>query len=89
MVLDSRTSVSPRGAKEPAAQASTRQRADAHAPEQASGAAPDALDPTVDQETARGLHDAAQGAVSPGANALRDVRERYRAAHMAQLERWE
>ena len=31
----------------------------------------------------------AQAAVSDGANALRDVRERYRTAYLEQLERWE
>src|SRR5205823_3959239 len=31
----------------------------------------------------------AQAAVSSSANALRDVRERYRTAHMHQLEAWE
>ena len=31
----------------------------------------------------------AQAAVSDGANALRDVRERYRAAYLEQVERWE
>jgi two-component system sensor histidine kinase DegS len=38
---------------------------------------------------ARGLLEEAQAAVSGGANSLRDVRERYRAAHTKQLDRWE
>lgn len=33
--------------------------------------------------------DEAQAAVSGGANALRDVRERYRAAYLEKVERWE
>ncbi len=40
-------------------------------------------------ESARGLVEEAQAAVSASANTLRDVRERYRAAHTSQLERWE
>jgi two-component system sensor histidine kinase DegS len=35
------------------------------------------------------LVDEAQGAVSNGANALRDIRERYRTAYLGQLEQWE
>ena len=38
---------------------------------------------------AHGLLEDAQAAVSAGANSLRDIRERYRTAHTAQLERWE
>jgi two-component system sensor histidine kinase DegS len=38
---------------------------------------------------ARGLLEEAQAAVSGGANSLRDIRERYRAAHTKQLDRWE
>jgi two-component system sensor histidine kinase DegS len=43
---------------------------------------------TVDA-TAHGLLMEAQAAVSTGANALRDIRERYRAAHTSQVDRWE
>jgi two-component system sensor histidine kinase DegS len=39
--------------------------------------------------TAKGLLEDAQAAVSVGANALRDIRERYRSAHTAQIDRWE
>lgn len=35
------------------------------------------------------LLDQAQAAVSTSANVLRDVRERYRAAHLAEVSRWE
>src|SRR6185369_14213194 len=35
------------------------------------------------------LLDEAQAAVSGGANALRDVRERYRSAYLEKVERWE
>jgi signal transduction histidine kinase len=35
------------------------------------------------------LLDEAQAAVSEGANSLRDVRERYRAAYLEKVERWE
>ena len=35
------------------------------------------------------LLDEAQAAVSEGANALRDVRERYRSAYLEKVERWE
>ena len=35
------------------------------------------------------LLDEAQAAVSEGANALRDVRERYRSAYLERVERWE
>ncbi len=38
---------------------------------------------------AAGFVEEARAAVSTGANALRDVRERYRAAHVSQLGRWE
>jgi len=81
IVLDSRTSVSPRGARTPAAGAST--------PQAKVQATPDPLDPSASEQTARGLLEEAQAAVSDGANALRSVRERYRAVHTGQLERWE
>jgi two-component system sensor histidine kinase DegS len=48
--------------------------------------APASSDPGT---AAAGLLEDAQAAVSTGANALRDIRERYRAAHTAQLDRWE
>jgi two-component system sensor histidine kinase DegS len=35
------------------------------------------------------LVDAAQAAVSEGANALRDIRERYRSAYLGRMENWE
>jgi signal transduction histidine kinase len=40
-------------------------------------------------DTLASLLDEAQAAVSEGANTLRDVRERYRAAYMEQVARWE
>jgi two-component system sensor histidine kinase DegS len=84
--------VSPRGAKaradEPAdgraAQANTGRPAVRRARE-----TPDPLDPSEAELNARGLIEEAQAAVSEGANALRAIRERYRTAHTAQLERWE
>ncbi len=91
MVLDSRTSVSPRGAKAQA-DAPIAGQAAAHA---ANGSKPpaaaprDPLDPSASEQTARGLVEEAQAAVSDSANTLRDVRERYRTAHVGQLERWE
>jgi len=88
MVLDSRTSVSPRGAKEQAAQASTRRPSDGHARTGGADAQTNADGPDG-TDTARGLLDEALGAVSQSANSLRDVRERYRAAHTGQLEHWE
>jgi len=81
MVLDSRTSVSPRGAKEQVAPASTRRAAVRRTP--------DPLDPSATEETSRGLVEEAQAAVSESANALRGIRERYRTAHTSQLERLE
>jgi two-component system sensor histidine kinase DegS len=47
---------------------------------------PEAPDPDA---AIGGLVDEAQAAVSSSANTLRDVRERYRTAYNAQLERWE
>lgn len=85
MVLDSRTSVSPRGAKTPAGTSPAR----ASAPPEAAQATPDPLDPSATEQTARGLVEEAKAAVSEGANALRGIRERYRTAHTGQLERWE
>src|SRR5262245_28500192 len=81
MVLESRTSVSPRGAKDAASPAQPRR-----APVRRT---PDPLDPTETELTARGLVDEAQAAVSESANTLRGIRERYRTAHTSQLERWE
>jgi two-component system sensor histidine kinase DegS len=77
--------VSPRGAKTPAGTSA----AQAAAPRDAAQATPDPLDPSATEQTARGLVEEAKAAVSEGANALRDVRERYRTAHTDQLERWE
>lgn len=73
--MDSRTSVSAPGARAAAAPSSTSRRT---------------TQPATDGEAAaRALLEEAKAAVSTGANALRDVRERYRAAHTAQLARWE
>jgi len=81
MVLDSRTSVNPRGAKEQVATASTRRAAVRRTP--------DPLDPSASEQTSRGLVEEAQAAVSESANALRGIRERYRTAHSSQLDRLE
>jgi two-component system sensor histidine kinase DegS len=55
----------------------------------AADAARDAAANVEGDEAARGLVEEAQAAVSASANTLRDVRERYRAAHTTQLEGWE
>jgi two-component system sensor histidine kinase DegS len=80
--LDSRTSVSPPGAKAPARRGASQRTTGAPEPL-------DALDPTATEQTARELVEEALAAVSEGANALRGIRERYRTAHTGQLERWE
>ena len=45
--------------------------------------------PPLQDDPLAAMLDEAQAAVSGGANALRDVRERYRAAYLEQVERWE
>jgi len=96
--MTSRTTATPRGAK--AASPSTPSAARASAsgtrrPGAHGNAADDARHAAAnvanveDEGTARGLVEEAQAAVSASANALRDVRERYRAAHTTQLEHWE
>jgi two-component system sensor histidine kinase DegS len=45
--------------------------------------------PDRGEERLGGLLDEAQAAVSASANVLRDVRERYRIAHRAEVNRWE
>src|SRR5690242_11725946 len=45
--------------------------------------------PLIHDDPLSALLDEAQAAVSEGANALRDVRERYRAAWLERVERWE
>jgi two-component system, NarL family, sensor histidine kinase DegS len=49
-------------------------------------AAPTSL---IQDDPLSALLDEAQAAVSEGANALRDVRERYRSAYLEKVERWE
>jgi two-component system, NarL family, sensor histidine kinase DegS len=51
-----------------------------------SGATPD---PDTSDHALGGLLDEAQAAVSASANTLRDVRDRYRTAQNAQVDRWE
>lgn len=43
----------------------------------------------IQDDSLSALLDEAQAAVSEGANALRDVRERYRSAYLERVERWE
>ena len=45
--------------------------------------------PLIHDDPLAALLDEAQAAVSEGANSLRDVRERYRAAYLERVERWE
>ena len=45
--------------------------------------------PLIHDDPLSALLNEAQAAVSEGANALRDVRERYRAAYLERVERWE
>ena len=52
------------------------------------GAAPAEPTPLHDDALSALLSEA-QGAVSDGANALRDIRERYRSAYLERVERWE
>lgn len=46
-------------------------------------------DALIHDDPLAALLDEAQAAVSEGANSLRDVRERYRAAYLERVERWE
>jgi two-component system sensor histidine kinase DegS len=48
-----------------------------------------ASSPLIHSDPLAALVDEAQAAVSEGANALRDVRERYRTAYLERVERWE
>lgn len=52
------------------------------------GAAPEPTERTQ-KDALAALVDEAQAAVAEGANALRDVRERYRAGYLDRLERWD
>lgn len=78
-----------------AASRSTTPRTPADERNGANGSSPGATAPTVPVHTL--IHDdplaamlnEAQAAVSGGANALRDVRERYRSAYLEKVERWE
>ena len=45
--------------------------------------------PLIHDDPLAALLDEAQAAVSEGANSLRDVRERYRAAYLERVDRWE
>jgi two-component system, NarL family, sensor histidine kinase DegS len=58
-------------------------------PDDATTAAPTNAAPLIRDDPLAALLDEAQSAVSEGANALRDVRERYRAAYLERVERWE
>ena len=51
--------------------------------------APAAAHTLIQDDPLSALLDEAQAAVSEGANALRDVRERYRSAYLEKVERWE
>jgi two-component system sensor histidine kinase DegS len=55
----------------------------------ASASSAPARTPLIHDDPLAALLDEAQAAVSEGANALRDVRERYRAAWLERVERWE
>jgi len=70
------------------AAASPNNGAQAAAPTTTAPAATTANHLTHDDPLAA-LLDEAQAAVSGGANALRDVRERYRSAYLEKVERWE
>ena len=96
--MTSRTTATPRGAKaaspskpstaRSSASGALRPGAHGNAADDARHAAANVAN-VEDEGTARGLVEEAQAAVSASANALRDVRERYRAAHTTQLEHWE
>ncbi len=58
-------------------------------PEAAPTHAPTHQSNLIHDDPLAALLDEAQAAVSGGANALRDVRERYRAAYLEKVERWE
>ena len=51
--------------------------------------APESALPATPEVRLGALLDEAQAAVSVSANTLRDVRERYRVAHRAEVNRWE
>jgi len=85
-----RTTATPTGAKSNGrSTAGARRPSAGNAAHAAATAARDAAANVEGDEAARGLVEEAQAAVSSSANTLRDVRERYRAAHTTQLERWQ
>jgi signal transduction histidine kinase len=89
------------GGRRPAARRSTTPHAPAphspaphspapHAPEKAAAPQTPAHQTNlIHDDPLAALLDEAQAAVSGGANSLRDVRERYRAAYLEKVERWE
>jgi two-component system sensor histidine kinase DegS len=77
------------GARRPATARSTHANgASKAAMTSANGSAPTST-PLIHDDPLAALLDEAQAAVSEGANSLRDVRERYRAAYLERVERWE
>lgn len=64
----------------------TGPKAPRHKPAATAPAAPTSL---IQDDPLSALLDEAQAAVSEGANALRDVRERYRTAYLEKVVRWE
>jgi len=85
-----RTTANPAGAKSSGRPTASARRSTAgDAAQSAATAARDAAANVEGDEIARGLVEEAQAAVSSSANTLRDVRERYRAAHTTQLDRWQ
>ncbi|MBI2781871.1 MAG: sensor histidine kinase [Chloroflexi bacterium] len=75
--------------RRPAARKTAAPRSPA-APSPAAPTAPTApVHTLIQDDPLAALLDEAQAAVSSGANALRDVRERYRTAYLEKVERWE
>jgi two-component system sensor histidine kinase DegS len=69
--------------------AAPRHESPPHGPPAEASPAQAAAHKLIQDDPLSALLDEAQAAVSEGANALRDVRERYRAAYLEKVERWE
>jgi signal transduction histidine kinase len=64
-------------------------RATGHKPAHTGDAGSSPTNALIHDDPLAALLDEAQAAVSEGANALRDVRERYRTSYLERVERWE
>ncbi|HEX3263641.1 MAG TPA: hypothetical protein VHR37_08265, partial [Solirubrobacterales bacterium] len=74
------------GARRPTA---SRSKRTANAGKTSANGAAGKSTPLIHDDPLSALLSEAQAAVSEGANSLRDVRERYRAAYIERVQRWE